>query len=286
MRSQGCRWARRVDDGGRMRGVVRAGVSVALVVMIGVLASCKGNGGNANANAGAKGTSGVGYVDAYHRGNYAAAKTSAVSAYNSSTGSAREQAGLIAGLSAQSLGQKPEAKRYLRPLLASQDPEIAGRAGAGLGLIAREEGDKSGAARILAEAAPKLKGDEAAKAAMFAGDAYKSLGKDAEATAQYAVAAKNVTSQSLRAQIQDRQAGKKFAVQAGAFGTKANAEKRVKEVLPKSTAFGFGTPRIVASTSAGKSVYLVYIGEFGLRQDATEAMMKMKVPEGRVAEVE
>lgn len=245
-----------------------------LALMVVTLASCKGSGGASTS-----------YLDAYHRGNYSVAKAQALNAYNGSTGSSRDQAGLIVGLSAQAQDQNAEAKRYLRPLLASQDPEIAGRAGAGLGLIARDEGDKASAARMLSEAAPKLKGDESAKAAMFAGDAYTSLGKPAEASSQYALAARAVKSPTLQAQIRERQDGKKFAVQAGAFATKANADKRAKEITPKSTAFGYGAPRVVASTSGGKSVFLVYVGEFGLRQDATEAMMKMKVPEGKVAEV-
>ncbi len=259
-------------------------LGLAISIIASSLASCNKARDPNSTGVGNSATTGIAYVDAYNRGSYAAAKTQALTAYSGATGAKREQAALIAGLSAQALEQNVEAKRYLRPLLPSQDSEIAGRAGAGLGLIARDEGDKSSAAKLLADAALKLKGDDSAKAAMFAGDAFTSLAKPADASAQYSLAARAATSSTLKAQIQDRRAGKKFAVQAGAFATRANADKRLREVAPKSTAFGYGSPRIVSGTSAGKPVFFVYIGEFGLRQDATEAMMKMKVPEGRVAE--
>ncbi|MGE3108325.1 MAG: SPOR domain-containing protein [Phycisphaerales bacterium] len=268
---------------GRARHSPRRLIFVALLGGL-ALVSPSGCAGGGRAAGGSRAAASGSYVEEYQRGNFAVAKSLALSAYSGSTGVRREQAGLIVGLSAQALDKYAEAKQYLRPCLASQDPEISGRAGAALGLIARDEGDKYSASTLLRDAATKLKGDEAAKAAMFAGDAYTSLGKTSEAATQYALAAKSATSAALKTQIQERQLGKKFAVQAGAFSTRANAEKRVKEVAPKSIACGYGQPRVVASSSGGKSVYLVYIGEFGLRQDATEAMMKMKVPEGRVAE--
>jgi len=257
-------------------GVMRPAMGIAAAAVIlgaGVLAGCQGSGASSTV-----------YLQKYDRRDFTGAKAEAVQAYASSTGPQREQAALIAGLSAQSLKQPAEAKRYLRPLLASKNPDIAGRAGAGLGLLARDEGDKTNAAKLFSEAAPKLTGDESAKAAMFAGDAYQSLGRADAAATQYANAKKAIKSPSLLRELADRTSGKTFTVQAGAFSSKPNAEKRARDVASRCVAMGLGQPRVITGTSGGKPMYYVYVGEFALRQDAAEAMRKVGVPEGTVAE--
>ncbi|MBC7773227.1 MAG: SPOR domain-containing protein [Pyrinomonadaceae bacterium] len=241
-----------------------------------LLAGC-----NANSSAPSDGA----YVERYNHGEYAAAKLEAEAIYKTTTGDARQQAGLIAGLSSQSLGQTADAKKYLRPLLSSKDNAVAGRAGAALGIIARGEGDKVNSAKLFSDAAPKLSGDESAKAAMFAGDAYKSQGKTEAANSQYAAAMQVAMSDTLKKQLQDRMSNRKFTVQVGAFSSRVNADKRLKEVAAKTAAAGLGQPRIVATTAGGKSVFVVQVGEFALRQDAGAAMNRLGVSEGKAAEV-
>src|SRR5690606_19790353 len=89
----------------------------------------------------------------------------------------RERAMLIAGLSAQALGQSADAEFWFKQVERSSDPEIAGRARAGIGLLALDAGDHTKAAALLSTASAQLKGDESARASLFAGQAYEAMGR-------------------------------------------------------------------------------------------------------------
>ncbi len=58
----------------------------------------------------------------------------------------RDQASLVAGLSARALGRKEDAKHWLTPLTFNADPAITGKASVALGAIAHEEGRNKEAA--------------------------------------------------------------------------------------------------------------------------------------------
>lgn len=99
-----------------------------------------------------------------------------------------ERLALIAGLSAQAAEDNTQAVVLLNPLRRSADPQIRGRALAGLGLVALQEGRHGDAAELLQEAAAALEGPQAARAMLLAGDASRKTGQEAQARSYYQIA--------------------------------------------------------------------------------------------------
>lgn len=228
---------------------------------------------------GAQKHSATSYSSAFERGRYTEAYDQSILVANSPRAGDKEQAALVAGLSAHALDRNADADKWLRPLLNSSDRAIAGKAGATLGLIEQERGSNTQAAALLTAAAGKLQGDEAARAWMYAGDSYAKLGRANEAKDAYQQASGLVRSDTaLRSMVADRLAGAGpsptsaggYAVQVGAFSTRANAEKEARK-------YGsFGTPRIVEITdSKGRHLWAVRVGQFPSRDQANGLKKRM-----------
>lgn len=252
---------------------------VAVVALLGVgltLGGCKSS----------KSTS---YMDAYNSGNHAEAYKRASEASTSGPQAEREQASLVAGLSAHSLGNDSDAKRYLQPISYSSNPEIAGKANATLGLIAEAQGDNAGAARAFEQAGSKLTGDEAARAYLHAGDAYAAAGNKTLADSMYKRGLSMATGDiGLATSIRERMnapaaggtetagnfggaASGAFSIQLGAFAARANAEKLASQVAGSASTMGLGQPRIVPTNKNGQMLYAVRVGGFGSRNEAAAA---------------
>lgn len=253
--------------------------TIALALALAVLAGC----------ASSRPTSDGDYVRQYDSGQYAASLESASDAAGRLHGGNRDQAALIAGLSAQALNRNDEARKWLTPLVPNTDPNIAGRAGASLGLIAKEDGRNDDAAKLLTDAAEKLDGDEAARAYVYAGDAQRAAGHVSDATGSYLRAKERVKSDgTLRVMIGDRlrtggpptgattgtppPGGRntppsasygKFTVQCGAFISRKSADQKAAELRR------FGPSRVVEIFgSKGQRLYAVRIGRYVNRADA------------------
>ncbi len=125
------------------------------------------------------------YMTLYQSGQYARAYETASQAATSPRERVPQRAQLVAGLAAQALNRNADAERWLKPLVKDADPNIAGKAGASLGLVAQEQGRHADAAALLGEAADKLDGEDGARAAMYAGDSFAALKKPDEARAKY-----------------------------------------------------------------------------------------------------
>jgi hypothetical protein len=240
------------------------------MILLGTLAALTACAGARSAQ-----TDSTGYVSQYARGDYAAAKSTALAHAQGASGVERDRANLIAGLSAAQLGQNPEATRLLAPLSTNPDREIAGRATAGMGLIARNQGDKAKGAALMAEGAGKLSGDPAAKAYLAAGDAYAELGAKDQAMGQYSAALGAAQTGDLRSTIQQRLEGKRYTVQLGAFTSRSNADKKAGEVRARAVQLGLGAPRIEQGSIRGKASYLVQVGDFASRTEAKTAMLRL-----------
>jgi hypothetical protein len=215
------------------------------------------------------------YVSQFARGDYAEAKTTALAAARSSSGIERDRANLIAGLSAAQLGHNAEASGLLSPLRAHSDREIAGRALAGLGLVARNQGEKAKAAGLMAEGAQKLSGDPAAKAFLAAGDTCAEMGSKDQAMTHYRAAIGAVQTEPLRKTLEERLLGQRYTVQLGVFSNKSNADRKAGEVRSRTVAMGLGIPRIEPGILKGKTSYLVQVGDFASKQDARLASAKL-----------
>jgi cell division septation protein DedD len=233
-----------------------------------------------NSSGGASG--GSDYVRAYEAGRYNEAFDLASKAANRGRGISRDQAALIAGLSAQALGRADDATKYLTPLVSNPDQKTSGEAAAALGLIAAEKGKHADAAEMLAMAGRKLTGDHAARSFMYAGDSYKTLGQSEEARGMWSMAQTKVTDdRGLRVMIGDRlnstvvapppapvkvapnQPGAtRFCVQVGAFSSFTNAQKQLGRFR------AYGTPRVEEVSRGGKTLFVVRVGNYADRAEA------------------
>lgn len=229
------------------------------------------------------------YTQLFDSGKFAEAQAAAATAAKTAaTTEDREQAMLIAGLSAHARDRSYEAVPYLTPLLDSDDEAIVGKAEATLGLIALQKGQNDQAAEYLSAASEKLTGDNAARAALYAGDALRAAGKQDEAQAQYEKAQSLARVDSvMKATIEDRlkggpavkpAAGKKsgtYSIQLGAFTNQQRAQAAADRVRSKAQSLSLGSPRLIESSSKGKKVVLVQVGKFGTKQAAESAKVKL-----------
>lgn len=248
------------------RPYVLAALALACSVLLGACA-----GGGAQREPGDS----TSYVAKYARGDYSGAKSTALAQASKASGIEKDRANLIAGLSAAQLSENSEATRYLSPLTGHSDPEIAGRATAGMGLVARNQGEKAKGASLMSEGAKKLTGDTAAKAHLGAGDTYAEIGAKDQAMAEYRAGAGVAQRPDLKASLQERLEGKRYTVQVGAFSSRSNADRKAGEVRSKAESLGLGAPRIQSGSANGKTSYMVQIGNYPTRQDAKLAAMKM-----------
>lgn len=217
------------------------------------------------------------YQQAYAQGRYAQAYDDASSVASNNRSKDRDQASLIAGLSARALDRNADAERWLRPLLSNSDPTIQGRAAAAMGLMASDAGRNEEAARLLDQASRKLKGDDAARAAMYCGDSQWTLNRAADARTSWTRARELVVQDgALRAIINDRLSGQappplkpgpitgapkpgagKYTIQAGAYQSIRDAQARANQLS------NFGATRVIDRYDRnGKHLFAVRVGQF------------------------
>jgi tetratricopeptide (TPR) repeat protein len=216
------------------------------------------------------------YGELFSAGRYSEAYDAASKVAGSMRGSNRDQAAMVAGLSAQALNRNEDAKRWLTPLAMNSDEGVAGKANASLGLIAQEENKHREAVDHLTKAGKRLTGDESARSYMYAGDSLRALNKDSEAAAMYAAARdKVVADDSLRVMIGDRlnsanqaitgrpSPSGQYTVQVGAYSTINRAQVEVKRYRT------FGPTRIVQiRDSQGRPLHAVRVGYYRTKQEA------------------
>ncbi|MGH7245062.1 MAG: SPOR domain-containing protein [Phycisphaerales bacterium] len=219
------------------------------------------------------------YKELYSQHRYADAYKAALEAQTEGSSVQKEQAALIAGLSAAALGKNDEAEKILRPLLKSGDQTVSGKAAAQLGLIAYGRDHHSEASTLLIDASNKLTGDEAARASLYAGDALRAQGRTSEARSSYEKAQGQVQNDStLKVLISDRLAAVtgtqtsgtgQFTVQLGAFSSWQRAQVQADRYRARAQSAGLASPRIVQTTNQqGVKVYAVRVGRFSNRGQA------------------
>lgn len=235
-----------------------------LALTLGALSGCAGSAGHSRAN----------YVDDYERGRYGAASAGSIRALRDPSATDRDVARLTAGLSAHAMGRNDEATVWLRTLTTNEDPVIAGKALATLGLIAFEDKEYRSAAPSLSRAAMKLKGNDSARAALYAGDSYAALGSFKEARVQYRVATKAAADPRLRNEIA-RRLGEGYTLQLGAFASRTNAERSRRQVTQDHSFQSLGAPVVLERiNNRGARLYLVQVGRFGSVRDAKAAQIR------------
>lgn len=215
-------------------------------------------------------------VALYEMGRYDDAYRAAIREEGRSSGKVRQRAALTAGLAAHAIGRDAEASRWLRPLARSNDPKVAGRAEATLGLVAMADSDHPRAATLLASAGRKLTGEASARANYHAAEAYTLSGRPDTARLHMRLALAQSTDDDFKNTIR-RQLGEfEYTVQIGAYSALQNAERAAEGVRSSATRLGLGDPRIVEHrTAAGSTLFLVHIGKFVTRDEAKSARVRL-----------
>lgn len=131
--------------------------------------------------AGGKGGSMNAAMTEYEAQQYSEAHDHAAKAMSKSTGTQRERAAYIAGLSAYQAGDAAEAEAELSTASVSSDPQIAGNSKAMLGQLRLDQRRPREAATYFEEASRLLEGEDARQAAWHAGLAYRQAGDEASA---------------------------------------------------------------------------------------------------------
>lgn len=201
------------------------------------------------------------YAEAYQQGRFEEAERSAALAANK-PGEAGRRARLIEGLAAHARGDFVQAELRLEPLASATEDDVAGPASATLGLIAAERGQHERAADYLTKAADHLTGDDEIRARVHAAMAYEALGRGEQAALQRRLAMRDMGSRPSvgRSTYQNGS----YAIQLGAFSSRARAAKMVEMSRKLARENGLGAPRITRSVgSGGETLYLVQIGRFG-----------------------
>jgi hypothetical protein len=232
------------------------------------------------------------YSAQFAAGRYAAAYESSSKVAGSLKAINRDQAALVAGLSARALGRQEDAKKWLTPLAINADAAMAGKACVALGSIAHDEGRHKDAADLFTRAGSRLTGDDAAHALMCAGDSWRALRRPDLANALYQQAkAKVVADQQLKIEIAERLAGpgapiagRKLAkansgkpaaspptqaapscytVQTGVYSTLKRANSEARKYQAKGP-----TRTLQITNRAGVILYAVQVGRFASKLDA------------------
>lgn len=213
------------------------------------------------------------YEQGDYPGAYREAETIAAQAKDQE---ARDQAALVAGMSAYELRRYDDAERWLRPVSRSIDRAAAGRAFATLGLVGVRQDRYSTAALDLQAAGRRLTGDDAAQANYFAGECYTLTGDLERARAAYNAALRTAESPALRERVGQRLATSDFTLQLGAFSSKVNADRTLALAARRAAERKLPAPAITtAQDVAGRTIYLVRMGMFKTRAEAVSARTRL-----------
>lgn len=191
----------------------------------------------------------------------------------------RFEAAYLAGLSAQALGDLPEAEKMLLKALGTEDESLAADASDALGLVYSQQGRYNAAHERLFWAAERLTGERKARATFYAGIAQQKLGQWSQARTTLIVAKNQSNDQVLRDQIDEQIQVTGWTLQLGAFSDRERARSRAQTVAAKSRDMQLGLPRLVNGTTAtGEAVTFVHVGQFTSYQSAMRYRDALGVP--------
>ena len=184
----------------------------------------------------------------------------------------RQEAHYIAGMAAHHLNDEGGSLRHLNAALRPTGNEVAGRAGAQLGLIYQGKGRLERAVAHLVVAAPLLRGEDLAQAFLQTAVIQQKLGRWSAASANLEQARRLARERDTLDRIARHARYSAFAVQIGAFAIESNARRSA--ALAAGPA-GNIAPRVVPATgNDGRRLYLVQIGNF--RDHAGAALIRRR----------
>lgn len=182
----------------------------------------------------------------------------------------RYEAAYLAGLSAQTLGQLPNADKMLNKAMASPDPSLATDAADALGLVYSQQGRYAEAQRVLLWAAERLSGERKARAYFYAGIAQQKLGQWSQARTTLVLARGLTKDAAFKTQIDQQVQVTGWTLQLGAFTDRESARRLAETIAARSRDMKLGLPRLVdGRTASGEAVIFVHVGQFTSYQSAT-----------------
>ena len=161
---------------------------------------------------------------AYASGNYTRAYSLAQSKA-SRAAAHRQEAHYIAGMAAHQINDEGNSLRHLTAALRPTGNEIAGRAGAQLGLIYQRQGRLERAVAHLVVAAPLLRGEDRAQAFLQTAVIQQKLGRWSAASANLEQARRLSRDREALDRIARHAQYSAFTVQIGAFAIESNARR-------------------------------------------------------------
>lgn len=190
--------------------------------------------------------------------------------------SGRDDAALIAGLSAQRLGNTRAAERFLIQAAHSRDAGIAGDALASLGLLYSEQGRYDKAADVLLLGAQRLSGQSRANAYFYAAIAQQKLGRTAQARDTFVLARNNSRDPQFIQRVNEMLDVTGYTLQIGAFKEPENARRAAEEIAERAISLRLGYPKIVGITGRdGEPMSAVQVGSFATFDSASQVRTQL-----------
>jgi septal ring-binding cell division protein DamX len=221
-------------------------------------------------------------LNEYQAQHYTQAQQHASAAVTESTGTQKDRANYLAGMSSYQLGQTDEAERRWMAASESSDAEIAGNSKAMLGQLRMDQGRPHEAATLLSDAAGQLKGDDSAQARQRAGIAFQQAGESESARKVNSSSSSSTKSASAPASTSSKKlmlpstSSSSYAIQIGAFNDLKRAQHAADEADRLAKPQGLGPVRMVSRHDEhGQAVYIVQLGNFTSRDEAVAARTKL-----------
>ncbi|MCZ6837421.1 MAG: SPOR domain-containing protein [Planctomycetota bacterium] len=207
---------------------------------------------------------------------YKEARQEAVSVLKISRGTDRQDAAYLAGLSAYKLDDMNEAETYFIIAINSSNRKTSGNAKAMLGLIRLNQKRHLEAAQLFKEAASSLEGSDSKQAAQHVAIAFEAAGDFGAADRWMQLATNpNVRSNSY-SDSSGYESPSEFVLQVGAFRDRDRADRAASDADSLGRSRSLGPARVIPQRDdRGRNLYVVQIGSFTTRRQATQARTEL-----------
>lgn len=210
----------------------------------------------------------------YQAGRFESAHRNALKALQTPNNTDRYKAAYLAGLSSYQLGNLDQADQHLLLALKATNSQTQARTKAMLGTIRLDQQRPLDAANLFKDAALALKGTDARQAAHRAALAFQQAGDETQAETWFARASGDLFGQTYAPVRAPEMA--EFTLQVGAFRERARAQNAADNAAELAKDIDIGTVRVIPRTNdRGQELYIVQVGQFATRQEASRAKAKL-----------
>jgi len=247
----------------RTTGAITLGVLTAAAALAG---GCQSNSFEARMNrAGA----------AYDAGDYDTAYREGSTVARNDEGELGDAGAFVAGTAAYRRGDMRSAVTYLQRAVKSNDPAMAGDAGATLGLAYADLGWHHSSAEALLSAAKLLGGEDKARAYFYAAVSQQKMGRWAQARTNLILARGTTADEAFQGKCDDQLRVTGYTLQTGEYRTAADAEQASTSLQERSLPLDIGKSRVTPAQHGEATVMSVQVGEFSSFDSARQARSRL-----------